>query len=262
MKEVYEGICGTRIGGRALANKIVRVGVKRFIWKNIICRFCIPTEIVSDNGTQFASRATVEFYERLRIKQIFTSVEHPQSNGQAEAAKKVILKGLQKRLEEAKGKWAKELLQVLWSYHTTPHSTTNETPFRLTFGIEAVIPVEIGELSARTALFKQSENEDELRANLDLLQEVREMTHIREYAIKERVARTYNRRVVPRNFKPQDLVLRKVVQKAENNKLTPSWEGPFRVKEEVGRGAYRLKSLGGKKVPRTWNAASLRMYYS
>ncbi|RDX88255.1 Tf2-6, partial [Mucuna pruriens] len=218
--------------------------VKCFLWKKIICRFGIPAKI-------FASRVTVEFCEGLRIKQIFTSVQHPQSNGQAEAANKVILKGLRKRLEEAKGKWAEELLQVLWSYHTTPHSTTNETPFRLTFGTEAVIPVEIGESSAH-----------ELRANLDLLQEVSETTHIREYAVKTRVARTYNKRVVPRNFRPQDLMLRKVVQKAENNKLTPSWEGPFRIKEKVGRGTYQLESLGGKKVQRTWNAASLRMYYS
>ncbi|RDX93796.1 hypothetical protein CR513_23884, partial [Mucuna pruriens] len=66
--------------------------------------------------------------------------KHPQSNGQAEAANK-------KRLEEAKGRWVEELPHVLWSYHTTPQSTTNETPFRLTFGTEAVIPVEIGESS-------------------------------------------------------------------------------------------------------------------
>ncbi|RDX88585.1 Pro-Pol polyprotein, partial [Mucuna pruriens] len=164
-------------------------------------RFGIPAEIVSDNGTQFASRATTEFCEGLRIKQIFTSVEHPQSNSQAEAANRVILKGLRKRLEEAKGRWVEELPQ-------------------------AVIPVEIGESSA-----------------------LRETAHIREYVVKTRVARMYNKRVIPRNFKPQDLVLRKIVQKAENNKLTPSWEGPFRIKEEVGRGAYQLESLGGKKVP-------------
>ncbi|RDX88248.1 hypothetical protein CR513_30186, partial [Mucuna pruriens] len=47
-------------------------------------------------------------------------MEHPQTNGQAEAANKVILKGLRRRLEEAKGRWVEELPQVLWSYHTTP----------------------------------------------------------------------------------------------------------------------------------------------
>ncbi|RDX66337.1 hypothetical protein CR513_54915, partial [Mucuna pruriens] len=55
------------------------------------------------------------------------------------------------------------------------------------FATEAVIPVEIGEPSMRTTLFEQSKNEDELRANLDM-----ETAHIREYAVKTRVAKMYN----------------------------------------------------------------------
>ncbi|RDX78898.1 Tf2-6, partial [Mucuna pruriens] len=195
--------------------------VKRFFWKKIICRYGLPAEIVSDNGTQFASRVTTNFCKELQIRKSFTSVEHPQSNGQAEAANK-----------------AEELPQVLSSYHTTPHSTTNEIPFRLTFGTEAVISVEIGESSPRTTLFEPGENEEELRANLDMLQVVHEVAHVREYAVKTRVAGRYNRRTIPRKFHPQDLILRKVTRTTNSNKLTLNWEGPFRVVEEVGRGAY------------------------
>ncbi|RDX98563.1 Tf2-9, partial [Mucuna pruriens] len=213
--------------------------------KKIICRFGLPAEIVSDNGTQFASLATAKFCQELHIRQLFTSVEHPQANGQAEAANRVILRGLRRRLEEAKGRWAEELPQVLWSYHTTPHSTTGETPFRLTYGSEVVIPVEIGEPSPRTALFEPTANEDELRANLDLL-----------------VARKYDRRVVYRDFQEGDLVLRKATIGAEKNNLTPKWEGPFRIAEKVGRGAYRLEHLDRRKIPRTWNTSSLRRYFS
>ncbi|RDX66492.1 Tf2-11, partial [Mucuna pruriens] len=211
--------------------------IKRFYWKKIICRFCIPAVIVSDNGTQFASKGTVEFCKELKIKQQFTSIEHPQSNGQAEAANKVILRGLRRRLKEAKGRWAEELPQVLWSYHTTLHSTTNETPFCLTFSTEAMIPVEIGEPSPMTALFEPSGNEEELRTNLDLLQEAKEIVHVKEYAMKTRATRRYNRKVVPRNFKIGDLVLKMITLAANKNKLTPYWEGPFRVIDEVGQGA-------------------------
>ncbi|RDY14485.1 Tf2-9, partial [Mucuna pruriens] len=234
--------------------------VKKFLWKKIICRFGLPATIVSDNGTQFASKTIVEFCHGLGIKQIFTSVEHPQTNGQAEAANKVIMRGLRRRLEEAKGWWVEELPQVLWSYHTTPHSSANETPFRLAFGTEAVILVEIGEPSLRTEFWEPEANAIELRANLDMMQEVREAVHIREFTIKARVAKLYNRKVIPCNFKPQDLVLRRTVHKVESNKLTPKWEGPFRVKKEVGRGAYKLETLKGKEIPRTWNAASMRIH--
>ncbi|XP_015970312.1 uncharacterized protein LOC107493776 [Arachis duranensis] len=79
----------------------------------------------------------------------YTSVEHPQANGQAEAANKVILAGLKRRLQDANGAWAEELPQVLWAYQTTPHSTTKESPFRLVYGMEAMILVEIEEGSPR-----------------------------------------------------------------------------------------------------------------
>ncbi|RDX79203.1 Pol polyprotein, partial [Mucuna pruriens] len=72
--------------------------------RKIVCWFGIPAEVVSDNGTQFTSQFIAEFCEGLKIKKIFTSVEHPQLNGQAEAANRIILKGLRKRLEEAKGR--------------------------------------------------------------------------------------------------------------------------------------------------------------
>ncbi|RDY09241.1 Pol polyprotein, partial [Mucuna pruriens] len=97
--------------------------IKHFLWKKIICRFGMPTEIVSDNRTQFASKATTEFYEGLKIKQLFTSAEHPQSNGQVKAANKVILRGLRKRLKEANDRWIEELPQVLWSPRLIPPST-------------------------------------------------------------------------------------------------------------------------------------------
>ncbi|RDX88228.1 hypothetical protein CR513_30206, partial [Mucuna pruriens] len=125
-----------------------------------------------------------------------------------------------------------------------------------------MIPVEIGEPSPRTVLFEPSRNEEELRANLDLIQEIREIAHIKEYAVKTKAARRYNQKVIPRSFKEGDLVLKKLTMTTNKNKLTPLWEGPFRVTGQAGPGAYKLENLERKALPQTWNAASLRMYYS
>ncbi|XP_019423037.1 PREDICTED: uncharacterized protein LOC109332507 [Lupinus angustifolius] len=81
----------------------------------------------------------------LHIKQHSTLLEHPQTNGQVEAANKVLMQGIKRRLQEAKGAWPEQLHHVLWAYRTTPHSTTGESPFNLTYGAEAMIPVEIGD---------------------------------------------------------------------------------------------------------------------
>jgi hypothetical protein len=235
--------------------------IKNFYWK-IICRFGLPAVFITDNGTQFASSSVAEFCKEWGIRLSFTSVEHPQTNGQAEAANKVVLQGLKKRLEAAKRLWVEELPMVLWSYHTTPHSSTQETPFKMVYGSDAMIPIEINEPSARVLFAHMEENSINLLANLDLQKEVRARAHVKEEACKRRAARRYDSKVRKRVIKQGDLVLRRKPGVQTPGKLFPRWEGPFRVKEDVGKGAYRLEHLDGKKIPRTWNAADLRYYFS
>jgi len=92
---------------------------------------------------QFDSRAFREFCSDLDIKNRYSTPAYPQSNGQAKATNKAIVNGLKKRLDGAKGRWAKELPNVLWAYQTTPRRSIRETPFSLTYGAEAVIPAEV-----------------------------------------------------------------------------------------------------------------------
>ncbi|XP_016168410.1 uncharacterized protein LOC107627305 [Arachis ipaensis] len=77
--------------------------VRSFLWKNIICRFGIPREIISDNGRQFTDHKLASFLTNFNIKHRFSSVEHPQINGQVESANRIILQGLKRKLGEAKG---------------------------------------------------------------------------------------------------------------------------------------------------------------
>jgi len=118
--------------------------VQGFVWKSIICRYGIPHTIVSDNGRQFIDRTLIAFYEGMGIRHVNSSVEHPQTNGQAETANKVILNELKKRLGIAKGRWPEELLEVLWAYRCTPQTSTRETPYSMVYRIDAMIPVEVG----------------------------------------------------------------------------------------------------------------------
>ena len=84
------------------------VDVKRFIWKNIVTQFGIPHTLISNNGLQFDSKAFRRYCCDLRIKNIYSTSAYPQGNGQAEAVNKVIVSGLKKRLDDAKGKWMEE----------------------------------------------------------------------------------------------------------------------------------------------------------
>lgn len=81
---------------------------------------------------------------------MFTSVAHPKTNRQAEVSNKVNINGLKKHLDDAKPKWVNELHSVPWAFRITPRISTGETPFSLTYGIEAVIPLEVGLPTLRT----------------------------------------------------------------------------------------------------------------
>ncbi|XP_070014398.1 uncharacterized protein [Nicotiana sylvestris] len=129
--------------------------VRDFIWRNIICRFGVKKEIVCDNGPQFIGAQITEFFQSWHIKRITSTPYHPVGNGQAELTNKVIINNLKKRLEEPKGNWPELLPGVLWAYHTTTKTSTGETPFSLVYGVEALIPVEIGEPSS---LHKRQKN--------------------------------------------------------------------------------------------------------
>ena len=111
--------------------------VQHFVWKNIVFRFGIPRHLVSDNGTQFISQQLCKLCSKLDIKHIFVSVERPRTNVQVESTNRVLLRGLKRRLVKAIGIWPKEVPRIWWAYHTTPQSTTKETPFNLVYGSDA-----------------------------------------------------------------------------------------------------------------------------
>ena len=150
------------------------MGVKRFIWKNIVTRFRVPNVLISDNGLQFDSKAFRKYCSDLGIKNRYSTPAYLQGNGQAEAVNKVIMNGLKKRLDDAKGRWVEKLPHVLWTYRTTPQKSTRETPFLMTYGAEAVIPLENGFPTIRSSAFTSDGNNEPLKKNLDLIEERRE----------------------------------------------------------------------------------------
>ena len=87
--------------------------VKIFIWKHVICRFGVPKEIVTDNGSQFIRFNFQDFCREWGIKLTFSTPRYPQANGQAEETNKTIINSLKRRLKHTKGAWADELLAIL-----------------------------------------------------------------------------------------------------------------------------------------------------
>ena len=121
---------------------------------------------------------------------------------------------------------------MLWAYTMMVRTPTGETPFKMAFGIETVVPVEIGVSSIRRAWYDEKSNDEGLKLALDYLPEVRDDATKRMTLYQERMMRYYNQRVKLKRFNPRDIVLRKVSEATKDpseEKLGPNWEGPYKV---------------------------------
>jgi hypothetical protein len=186
---------------------ITEKNIQNFVWKAVICRFGIPRVLVSDNGKQFNNPRFRQFSQELGIHNHYSSPGHPQTNGQVEVTNRSLLKLIKSRLEGAKGLCSEELPSILWAYRTTVRIPTGETPFRMTYGSEVVVPVKIGLTTLRTSTYDDQQNEEQIHLNLDLIDEVREMAETRMKRYQKNMACRYNAKVKPRQFFIGDLVL-------------------------------------------------------
>ncbi|GJX39250.1 reverse transcriptase domain-containing protein [Tanacetum coccineum] len=204
--------------------KITDNDVIHFVLDNIICRFGLPRIIITDN--------------------------EPDGGNQNKARKR-------------ESRMVAELPNVLWAHRTSIKTSNGETPFSLTYGSESVIPAEIGMPTYRTMMIREELNEEEIRLNLDLLTERRELAAIQEAKYKIKLEQYYNKKVHLTSFKPGEFVFRKnEASRVENQgKLGPKWEGPYRVEEAYQNGSYKLQTMKDKEVPRTWHAINLRKCY-
>ncbi|XP_074365325.1 uncharacterized protein LOC141706461 [Apium graveolens] len=285
MVEVHTGICGDHLGGKNLTLKIIRQGLywpiiqkdcEEYVRK---CQACQLHGNVDHRPTTNLNSilAPCPFFQwGIDILGPF-----PKSKNQCQyivvavdyATKWVEAKPLSKIRE-------KEMIEFFMEYmvfrfgvprilvsdngtQTTPRSSTGETPFRLAYGIEAVLPVEISLIFPRLEVFDPSLALEGVRFHNDLLEETREESRLRMIAQQEKTANYFNKKVRSKLFKVGDLVLRDSAasQPTITGKLKPTWEGPYRVSKVVSTGTYELSYLEGQPIKNAWNDIHLKKYY-
>jgi len=187
------------VEAEALAT-ITEKNMRSFIWRSIICRFGILRVLVSNNGKQFDNDSFRDFCSQLGIKNHYSSLAHPQVNGQVEVTNRSLLKIIKTQLEGAQGIWPEELPSILWAYRTTTRTPIGETPFRLAYGSEAVIPAEVKLTSYRVSNHDERKNDETMRLQLDLVDEVKVTVEQRLARYQDRMAKHYNSQVRHRDF--------------------------------------------------------------
>jgi hypothetical protein len=238
--------------------KVTAQSAMKFL-KGLVCHFGVPTRVITDNGTQFTSRAFMQYVQNLGSKISFASIAHPWSNGQAERMNAEVLRGLKTRtfdkLKKCGRRWIDELSVVIWTLCMTPNRAIGQTPFSLVYGAEAVLPMELIYGSPRV-LAEQLQHDDAV-----LLEEDHLRAAVRAARYQQAFRRYHSHRVHARSLEEGDLVLRHVQSAKGSNKLTPKWEGPYRVVRVTRNGAVRLGPEDGIKVQNSWNIEHLRKFF-
>ncbi|GAU51646.1 hypothetical protein TSUD_414680 [Trifolium subterraneum] len=301
MHEVHEGSFDTHSNGHAMAKKMLRAGyywitmesdccehvkkchkcqiyadkihvpptllnvVVRFIKNQLICRYGVPSKIVTDNGSNLNNKMVEELCDDFKIEHHNSSPYRPKMNGVVEAANKNIKKIIQKMVVTYKD-WHEMLPFALHGYRTSVRTSTGATPFSLVYGMEAVLPVEV-EIPSMRVLMEAKLTEAEWCQSrydqLNLIEEKRMTALCHGQLYQRRMKQAFDKKVRPREFQEGDLVLKKILsfQPDSRGKWTPNYEGPYVVKRAFSGGVLTLATMDGDELPRPVNADAVKKYF-
>ncbi|XP_028084506.1 uncharacterized protein LOC114285645 [Camellia sinensis] len=234
----------------------------KFIRNNIICRYGVPNELISDNGSHFKGEVAV-LLEKYNVAFHKSSTYRPQTNGAVEAANKNIKNILCKMVETYKD-WPEKLPFALWGYRTSIRTSTGATPYSLVYGMEAVLPIELEVPSLRIMAECQITEADWQQNRFEELflfdeRRLKALYHIQGY--QRRIARAFNKKVRSRNLREGDLVLKdnRAPIHDPRGKFRPNWTGPYIIKSIWSGGAVILMDLDGLEFSQPINMDKLKL---
>ncbi|MEW8548469.1 MAG: reverse transcriptase domain-containing protein, partial [Candidatus Thiodiazotropha sp.] len=117
--------------------------IARVLVDEVICRHGVPRSIHTDQGRDFESNLLKHVCELLEIEKTRTTAYHPESDGLVERLNKTLVTMLRSCVDEDQKNWDTLLPKILLGYRTSVQSTTGYSPFRLVYGREAMLPVDI-----------------------------------------------------------------------------------------------------------------------
>ncbi|XP_021809545.1 uncharacterized protein LOC110753021 [Prunus avium] len=171
-------------------------------------------------------------------------------------------------IEEKPRAWHDLLPEALWAYRISKRSATGTSPYALTYGHNAIVPMELKVRSLRVAEQPEQERGNYAQAMVQELEDL-EQSRLDAYnlmqAQKQIAARAYNKRVKQKAFAEGNLVWRAVLPIGTKDprfgKFSPNWEGSFIIERILGRGAFQLRDRDGEWHNLPINDQYLKCHY-
>ncbi|XP_059669220.1 uncharacterized protein LOC132314361 [Cornus florida] len=164
-------------------------------------------------------------------------------------------------------RWHETLSEALWAYRNLKQTSIGTTPYRLTFGYDVVLPMELNVKSARIALQHNlipADYNEAMLTELEDLDEVQKLALDHLMVHKAKVMRAYNKIVKFKSFAESDMVWQTNLPPGKVDRVygkwSPTWKGPYLVHQVLHEGTYRLKDLDGEIHERPINGRYLKKY--
>ena len=224
----------------------------------LFSRMGIAREVLTDQGSCFMSRVIKELLSLLQVKQLRTSVYHPQTDGLVERFNKTLKQMLRKTMDTDGKNWDQLLPHVLFAIREVPQASTWFSPFELLYGRR---PRGILDLAKEAWKSQPSPH----RTMLDHVEQIRDRMAqvwpiVRDHLQQAQQAQAwvYNRGAQLRTFHPGDLVL--VLVPTAECKFLAKWQGPYEVVERVGEVNYRVRQPGRRKPTQLYHINILKQW--
>ncbi|XP_063041160.1 uncharacterized protein LOC134436063 [Engraulis encrasicolus] len=220
----------------------------------------IPKEILTDQGTPFMSRVMKELCALLKIKQLRTSVYHPQTDGLVERFNKTLKSMLRKAIAEDGRNWDQLIPYLLFAVREVPQSSTGFSPFELLLSYRPRGLLDIAKEAweeqpcrQRTLIEHVGAMKERMRAIYPIVREHMESAQRQQQA-------SYNRPAQPREFQPGDRVL--VLVPTVECKFLATWQGPYEVIERVGEVNYKVRQPDKRKKEQIYHVNLLKKWHA
>lgn len=143
--------------------KVNSASIAKFLYEVMITRFGCPIELISDQGAHFVNEVIKELTETFLISHHKSTPYYPCMNGHVESLNKILENCLRKVCDIGRSDWAKNLSSILWAFRTTYKQATRHTPFKLVYGVEAILPIKFQIPNLRIALACRLDDTKSLR---------------------------------------------------------------------------------------------------